>query len=101
MHHVRIDHAVLLHLVHQRLHPRVGMGVDARFRAPAEPVNKALSARQFAPFHVPVEGRGVVLFACGRDGRENKDAAWYYPQPKDAAKEIAGRVAFWKGVQVA
>jgi len=35
------------------------------------------------------------------DGETNRDAAWYYPQPKDAAKEIAGRVAFWKGVQVA
>jgi uncharacterized protein (DUF427 family) len=34
-------------------------------------------------------------------GREvNKDAAWYYPQPKDAAKEIKDRIAFWKGVQV-
>jgi uncharacterized protein (DUF427 family) len=30
----------------------------------------------------------------------NKDAAWYYPEPKDAAKEITGRVAFWKGVAV-
>jgi uncharacterized protein (DUF427 family) len=30
----------------------------------------------------------------------NRDAAWYYPQPKDAAREIAGRVAFWKGVKV-
>lgn len=34
------------------------------------------------------------------DGAENRDAAWYYPAPKDAAKEIAGRVAFWKGVEV-
>ena len=34
------------------------------------------------------------------DGSENKDAAWYYPEPKDAAKEIADRVAFWKGVEV-
>ncbi len=33
-------------------------------------------------------------------GAENRDAAWYYPEPKDAAKEIAGRVAFWRGVQV-
>ena len=30
----------------------------------------------------------------------NRDAAWYYPEPKDAAKEIRGRVAFWKGVEV-
>jgi len=34
------------------------------------------------------------------DGAENRDAAWYYETPKDAAKQIAGRVAFWKGVQV-
>jgi uncharacterized protein (DUF427 family) len=30
----------------------------------------------------------------------NADAVWYYPDPKDEAKEIKGRVAFWKGVQV-
>lgn len=34
------------------------------------------------------------------NGQENKDAAWYYPQPKDAAKEIKDYVAFWKGVKV-
>jgi len=34
------------------------------------------------------------------DGAENKDAAWYYPAPKDAAKEIKDRVAFWRGVEV-
>ena len=33
-------------------------------------------------------------------GEVNRDAAWYYPEPKDAAKEIKGRVAFWKGVKV-
>lgn len=30
----------------------------------------------------------------------NKDAAWFYPAPKDDAKQIAGYIAFWKGVQV-
>jgi uncharacterized protein (DUF427 family) len=34
------------------------------------------------------------------DGQENVDAAWYYPEPKDAAKNVAGHVAFWKGVVV-
>jgi uncharacterized protein (DUF427 family) len=34
------------------------------------------------------------------DGRENRDAAWVYRAPKDAAKKIAGHVAFWKGVEV-
>ena len=34
------------------------------------------------------------------DGQINKDAAWYYPAPKDAAAQIAGYVAFWRGVTV-
>jgi uncharacterized protein (DUF427 family) len=34
------------------------------------------------------------------DGQVNKDAAWYYPQPKDAAKQITDHVAFWRGVTV-
>ena len=34
------------------------------------------------------------------DGAENRDAAWYYPDPKPAAAEIRGRIAFWKGVEV-
>lgn len=34
------------------------------------------------------------------DGQSNPDAVWYYPAPKPAAARIAGRVAFWKGVQV-
>ncbi len=33
-------------------------------------------------------------------GKENTDAAWYYSNPKEAAKEIEGHVAFWKGVEV-
>jgi uncharacterized protein (DUF427 family) len=34
------------------------------------------------------------------DGRTNRDAARYYPEPLPAAREIAGHVAFWKGVTV-
>jgi uncharacterized protein (DUF427 family) len=34
------------------------------------------------------------------DGQVNTDAVWYYPEPKDAAKEITDHVAFWKGVTV-
>ena len=34
------------------------------------------------------------------DGQTNRDAAWYYPEPKPAAKQIAGYVAFWRGVTV-
>ena len=31
---------------------------------------------------------------------ENRDAAWYYPEPKEAAREIEDRIAFWKGVEI-
>ena len=34
------------------------------------------------------------------NGRENRDAAWYYPEPKAAAANIKGYIAFWKGVKV-
>jgi len=34
------------------------------------------------------------------DGKQNPDAAWYYPDPKPAAGQIKNYVAFWKGVQV-
>jgi uncharacterized protein (DUF427 family) len=34
------------------------------------------------------------------DGDLNADAVWYYPEPYEAAEEIRGRVAFWKGVRV-
>jgi uncharacterized protein (DUF427 family) len=34
------------------------------------------------------------------DGKENPDAAWYYPQPMDAASNLRDHVAFWKGVEV-
>jgi uncharacterized protein (DUF427 family) len=39
--------------------------------------------------------RSVVV-----DGRRNDDAAWFYPEPKGAAREITDRVAFWRGVEV-
>ncbi len=34
------------------------------------------------------------------NGEENKDAAWYYPETSDLARQIKGYVAFWKGVEV-
>ena len=34
------------------------------------------------------------------DGQDNQDAAWYYPDPKPAARRIKGYVAFWRGVEV-
>ncbi|KPM32448.1 Hypothetical protein I595_864 [Croceitalea dokdonensis DOKDO 023] len=34
------------------------------------------------------------------DGKENKDAAWYYPETSELARSIKGHIAFWKGVTI-
>ena len=34
------------------------------------------------------------------EGQENKDAAWYYPEPSYAAEKIKDHIAFWRGVEV-
>ncbi|MBB5954504.1 uncharacterized protein (DUF427 family) [Saccharothrix tamanrassetensis] len=34
------------------------------------------------------------------NGEENTDAAWYYAEPKEAAADIKGHVAFWRGVEI-
>lgn len=39
-------------------------------------------------------------FSLVVDGERNENAAWTYPNPKDAASEIKDHVAFWKGVEV-
>ncbi len=51
--------------------------------------------------HTTCPWKGVAsYYTIQVDGKSNVDAAWYYPDPKPAAREIAGRVAFWKGVQI-
>ena len=47
----------------------------------------------------PWKGR-ASYYSVVVDGQVNRDAAWYYPTPSTAAREIAGRVAFWRGVKV-
>lgn len=51
--------------------------------------------------HTTCPWKGLAsYYTVAVDGQENADAAWYYPEPKDAAKQIAGHVAFWRGVKV-
>ncbi len=49
--------------------------------------------------HCPWKGE-ASYYDVVVDGTTNANAAWYYPDPKPAAREIAGRVAFWKGIEV-
>lgn len=51
--------------------------------------------------HTTCSWKGVAsYYSVIVDGKENGDAAWYYPQPLAAASNIAGHVAFWRGVTV-
>ncbi len=51
--------------------------------------------------HTVCSWKGTAsYYSLDVNGKQNPDAAWYYPEPKDAAKNITGYVAFWKGVEV-
>ncbi len=51
--------------------------------------------------HTTCGWKGVAsYYSLVVNGQTNTDAAWYYPEAKDAAKNIKGYIAFWKGVQV-
>jgi uncharacterized protein (DUF427 family) len=51
--------------------------------------------------HSECPWKGTASYLSLRvNGTVNPDAAWYYPDPKPAASQIKGRVAFWRGVKV-
>ena len=51
--------------------------------------------KSFCPWKGDASYYSVIV-----NGEKNIDAAWYYPTPKDAAKEIINHLAFWKEVEV-
>ncbi len=66
---------------------------------PRESINADLLRESRTTTVCPWKGT-ASYFSIEVDGAVNRDAAWYYPTPKDAAAQITGRVAFWRGVQV-
>ncbi|MBB4636234.1 DUF427 domain-containing protein [Longimicrobium terrae] len=64
---------------------------------------ESIRAEHFKPTdtHTVCGWKGTAsYYSVVVDGEENKDAAWYYPEPKDAAANIRDHVAFWKGVTI-
>ena len=54
-----------------------------------------------SPTHTTCPWKGVAsYYHVMVDGETNEDAAWYYPEPKEAARRIKDHVAFWRGVRV-
>ena len=73
--------------------------VEGNLYFPKEAVNAALL--QESRTHTVCGWKGTAsYYDLVVDGKTNADAVWYYPEPKEAAAQIRGRVAFWKGVQV-
>jgi uncharacterized protein (DUF427 family) len=66
---------------------------------PLESVNKAYLIPSNTHTTCPWKGE-ASYYTLEVDGSSNADAAWYYPQPKEAAENIKNYVAFWKGVQI-
>ncbi len=66
---------------------------------PAETVKKEFLKSSAHTSLCPWKGT-AHYFHLEVDGMRNDNAAWFYPDPKPAAKEISGRIAFWNGVRV-
>jgi len=73
--------------------------VEGNHYFPANSVNQDLLKDSATHTVCPWKGT-ASYYTLSVGGKENTDAAWYYPQAKDAAKQIEGYVAFWKGVVV-
>ena len=75
------------------------VNIEGNAYFPVESLNKDFF--QDSSTHTVCPWKGTAsYYSLSVDGKENADAAWYYPAPRDAAKVIKDRVAFWKGVEV-
>ena len=73
--------------------------VEGNAYFPADSLRKQYFSESATTTVCPWKGT-ASYYSLNVEGKANPDAAWYYPKPKDAAKQIQGRVAFWRGVQV-
>lgn len=73
--------------------------VEGNAYFPADSVHREFARSSEHTTHCPWKGEAHYL-TLEADGKSNPDSVWFYPEPKPAAAEIRGRVAFWKGVRV-
>lgn len=66
---------------------------------PAESIKKEFFKESDSQSTCPWKGL-ASYYTLTVEGKENKDAAWYYPEVSELARTIKGRVAFWKGVRI-
>jgi len=73
--------------------------VEGNHYFPADSVKKEFLMPSGSKTTCPWKGE-ASYHSLSVNGASNPDAAWYYPEPKEAAARIKGRIAFWKGVRV-
>jgi uncharacterized protein (DUF427 family) len=73
--------------------------VEGNAYFPASSLNRDLFRPSDQTSRCPWKGE-ARYYSLEVDGMRNENAAWYYPEPKEAAANIRDRVAFWKGVKV-
>ncbi len=73
--------------------------IDGNHYFPPSSVNKEYFTESNTHTVCPWKGT-ASYYTIEVDDKDNKDAAWYYPEAKDMAKKFENYVAFWKGVQV-
>ncbi len=73
--------------------------VEGNHYFPPESANKDYFQQSSTHTTCPWKGE-ASYYDVVVDNQVNKDAAWYYPEPKAAAAEIKDHVAFWRGVKV-
>ena len=73
--------------------------VEGNHYFPPTSINKEFFKDSDTHTTCPWKGE-ASYYSLDVEGKGNKDAAWYYPETSELAKNIKGYVAFWKGVKV-
>lgn len=73
--------------------------VEGNHYFPPQSISKELFKESSTHTVCPWKGK-ASYYTLEVDGQQNKDAAWYYPETSELAKNIKGYIAFWKGVEV-
>ena len=73
--------------------------VEGNHYFPADSVNRKYLIASDTTSVCPWKGT-ANYYSVQVDDKINADAAWYYAEPKPAAAEIKGHIAFWRGVRV-
>lgn len=73
--------------------------VEGNHYFPPESIKQEYFSQSDTHSNCPWKGQ-ASYYTISVAGQDNKDAAWYYPDAKEKAKNIEGYIAFWRGVKI-